>query len=300
MNRTRSAKFLLPTVFVARTGSHFARKRCKLMSMKIKLVQHGGQAAGINLQRPPKVVDSAALDGSQVSELKRLVASAVSAAAPARSGQRGMKQATPSASRMTGAKPCCRSPTPRCRPNSASCWPGCSAIPTNSAATLCAGSSAPGGGRRRTTMRTRDQTLDPLDWYFALRERFQTRPSSPFAKVSAIRHSPAPRSPGRQSNRLTLMQPLARKRPVVLIVEDEVLVRIGTRETVETAGFEVVEAGNADEAIAISRPATISSHIYRHSHAGFDGRAEARSFREEPLAPGQDRRDVGPRPDRRG
>lgn len=47
------------------------------------------------------------------------------------------------------------------------------------------------------------------------------------------------------------MQPRARKRPVVLIVEDEVLVRMGTRDTVETAGFEVVEAGNADEAIAI-------------------------------------------------
>jgi CheY-like chemotaxis protein len=47
------------------------------------------------------------------------------------------------------------------------------------------------------------------------------------------------------------MQSYARKRPLVLIVEDEVLVRIDTRETVETAGFEVVEAGNADEAIAI-------------------------------------------------
>ena len=47
------------------------------------------------------------------------------------------------------------------------------------------------------------------------------------------------------------MQLRERKRPVVLIVEDEVLVRIDTREMVEAAGFEVVEAGNADEAIAI-------------------------------------------------
>ena len=47
------------------------------------------------------------------------------------------------------------------------------------------------------------------------------------------------------------MQPRERKRPVVLIVEDEVLVRIDTREMVEAADFEVVEAGNADEAIAI-------------------------------------------------
>ena len=55
--------------------------------MKVTLSKHGGQAAGIYLQRPPQVVDSAALDGSQVSELKRLVAAAVSATAPARSGQ---------------------------------------------------------------------------------------------------------------------------------------------------------------------------------------------------------------------
>jgi CheY-like chemotaxis protein len=41
------------------------------------------------------------------------------------------------------------------------------------------------------------------------------------------------------------------KRPVVLIVEDETLVRMDTSEAVEAAGFEVVEAGNADEAIAI-------------------------------------------------
>jgi len=47
------------------------------------------------------------------------------------------------------------------------------------------------------------------------------------------------------------MQPRARKRLVVLIVEDEFLVRIDTTKTVEAAGFEAVEAGNADEAIAI-------------------------------------------------
>jgi len=55
--------------------------------MKVRLSKHGGLAAGINLQRPPQVVDSAALDESAASELKRLAASAVSAAAPARSGR---------------------------------------------------------------------------------------------------------------------------------------------------------------------------------------------------------------------
>jgi CheY-like chemotaxis protein len=47
------------------------------------------------------------------------------------------------------------------------------------------------------------------------------------------------------------MQPSARNRPVVLIVEDEFLVRMGTRAAVEMAGFDVLEAGDADEAIAI-------------------------------------------------
>jgi CheY-like chemotaxis protein len=40
-------------------------------------------------------------------------------------------------------------------------------------------------------------------------------------------------------------------RPVVLIVEDESLLRISGAEMVAEAGFDVVEAGNADEAIAI-------------------------------------------------
>jgi CheY-like chemotaxis protein len=47
------------------------------------------------------------------------------------------------------------------------------------------------------------------------------------------------------------MQPSACKRPVVLIVKDEFLVRIGTKTAVEMAGFDVIEAGDADEAIAI-------------------------------------------------
>jgi len=37
----------------------------------------------------------------------------------------------------------------------------------------------------------------------------------------------------------------------VLIVEDEFLVRIGARAAVEMAGFDVLETGDADEAIAI-------------------------------------------------
>jgi CheY-like chemotaxis protein len=41
------------------------------------------------------------------------------------------------------------------------------------------------------------------------------------------------------------------KRPVILIVEDELLIRMNAVEIIEEAGFEVVEAASADEAIAI-------------------------------------------------
>jgi CheY-like chemotaxis protein len=43
----------------------------------------------------------------------------------------------------------------------------------------------------------------------------------------------------------------ASSRPVVLIVEDEFLLRIDAVDIVRAAGFEVVEAANADEAIEI-------------------------------------------------
>ena len=39
--------------------------------------------------------------------------------------------------------------------------------------------------------------------------------------------------------------------PVILIVEDEFLIREDATETIEKAGFAVIQAGNADEAIAI-------------------------------------------------
>jgi CheY-like chemotaxis protein len=38
---------------------------------------------------------------------------------------------------------------------------------------------------------------------------------------------------------------------VILIVEDESLLRLDSAETIEHAGFEVIQAANADEAIAI-------------------------------------------------
>ena len=44
---------------------------------------------------------------------------------------------------------------------------------------------------------------------------------------------------------------MARLNPVVLIVEDEFLLRMDSAEAIENAGFEVIQASNADEAIAI-------------------------------------------------
>ncbi len=44
---------------------------------------------------------------------------------------------------------------------------------------------------------------------------------------------------------------VAAKGPVVLIVEDEFLLRIDAAEVIAAAGFEVIEAGNADEAIEV-------------------------------------------------
>ena len=41
------------------------------------------------------------------------------------------------------------------------------------------------------------------------------------------------------------------RRPVVLIVEDEFLLRMDAVDMIEAAGFEVVEAANADQAIEI-------------------------------------------------
>ena len=62
------------------------------------------------------------------------------------------------------------------------------------------------------------------------------------------------------------MQPSACKRPVVLIVEDEFLVRMGTRAAIETAGFDVLEAGNADEAIALLSARNDVSLIFTDVH----------------------------------
>lgn len=49
-------------------------------------------------------------------------------------------------------------------------------------------------------------------------------------------------------NKMTLS---TNRRPVVLVVEDEYLIRSSAAEMLAESGYDVVEAGNADEAIAI-------------------------------------------------
>jgi hypothetical protein len=55
--------------------------------MKVTLVQRGGLSAGINLQRPPQVVDDATLDGTEAAELKALADAAIAAPAGRASGK---------------------------------------------------------------------------------------------------------------------------------------------------------------------------------------------------------------------
>jgi CheY-like chemotaxis protein len=47
------------------------------------------------------------------------------------------------------------------------------------------------------------------------------------------------------------MKKIAVTRPVVLVVEDDVLIRSCAVEMIEAAGFDVVEAANADEAMDV-------------------------------------------------
>jgi hypothetical protein len=88
-------------------------------------------------------------------------------------------------------------------------------------------------------------------------------------------------------------------KPVVLIVEDEFLLRMDSAAAMEEAGFEVVQAANADEAIASWDAVRYRGGIYRHSNARFNGRSQSCSVCPGSLAADQDRRNVRPCSDRR-
>jgi CheY-like chemotaxis protein len=69
------------------------------------------------------------------------------------------------------------------------------------------------------------------------------------------------------------MKKTAMKRPVVLVVEDDFLIRICAVEMIE-AEFDVVEAANADEAIDILEARLDITVVFRHSDAWRYGRPE--------------------------
>lgn len=52
------------------------------------------------------------------------------------------------------------------------------------------------------------------------------------------------------------------ERPVVLVVEDDILIRMDTADMITSAGYEVVEAGNADDAIDILQSRTVIDVVF--------------------------------------
>jgi CheY-like chemotaxis protein len=75
---------------------------------------------------------------------------------------------------------------------------------------------------------------------------------------------------------------------VVLIVEDEFLLRMNAAEMIGEAGFEVVEAANADQAIAILEARPDIHVVFTDIQTGFHGRAEARQICQRTMATDQD------------
>jgi CheY-like chemotaxis protein len=58
------------------------------------------------------------------------------------------------------------------------------------------------------------------------------------------------------------MSDFATQRPIVLMVEDEALIRLNAVEMITAAGYEVLEAANADEAIEILEARTNISIVF--------------------------------------
>lgn len=71
-------------------------------------------------------------------------------------------------------------------------------------------------------------------------------------------------------------------RPVVLVVEDEFLVRMLAVEMIEEAGFEVIEANNADEAIRLLEKRTDIRVVFTDIEmpGSMDGLRLARAIRD--------------------
>jgi hypothetical protein len=70
-----------------------------------------------------------------------------------------------------------------------------------------------------------------------------------------------------------LLQEQSRPAPVVLIVEDDVLLRLVTAGSLREAGFEVLEAANAAEAMLVLASIIGGRIVFRHRHARHNGRS---------------------------
>src|ERR1700704_995161 len=75
---------------------------------------------------------------------------------------------------------------------------------------------------------------------------------------------------------------MTRLAPVILIVEDEFLLRLDSAEMIESAGFEVVQAANADEPIAILKTRQEIHVLFPHiqTPGSMDGLKLARFVRD--------------------
>jgi CheY-like chemotaxis protein len=77
------------------------------------------------------------------------------------------------------------------------------------------------------------------------------------------------------------------KRVLVLVVEDDFLLRMDAVQMVEEAGFDVLEAANADEAISILEARSDINVIFADINMPGYGRAEACSCSKRTLAADQ-------------
>jgi len=75
---------------------------------------------------------------------------------------------------------------------------------------------------------------------------------------------------------------LAPQRPVILIVEDEFLIRMATAEAIRDAGFQVVEAPDADSAIVILESRSDIQVVFTDIHmpGSMDGAKLAHAIRD--------------------
>jgi DNA-binding NarL/FixJ family response regulator len=77
------------------------------------------------------------------------------------------------------------------------------------------------------------------------------------------------------------MRPAANSSPLVLVVEDDGAYREHLRVVLESAGFDVVEAGSGEEALRIARTAEPALVLLDVHLPGFSGYEICRAFREE-------------------